>query len=110
MKRASKYKSIKVTVDGIVFDSKREAKRYGALKIMEKAGLITELETQPVYRLEVNGKLVCKYIADFRYFDKAKQTFVTEDVKSAFTAKLPVYRIKNKLMKAIHNIDIQEIY
>ena len=109
MKRASKYKSIKVTVDGITFDSKREAKRYGELKIMEKAGLIAELETQPVYRLEANGKLVCKYIADFRYFDNAKQTFVTEDVKSAFTAKLPVYRIKNKLMKAIHGIDIQEV-
>ena len=110
MKRASKYKSIKVTVDGITFDSKREAKRYGELKIMEKAGLITQLETQPVYRLEVNGKLVCKYIADIEYFDKATQLFIVEDVKSPYTAKLPVYRLKNKLMKALHNIDIQEIY
>ena len=75
MKRASKYKSIKVVVDGITFDSKREAKRYGELKLMEQAGLIELLETQPVYRLEVNGKLICKYIADFEYFNPVTQLF-----------------------------------
>ena len=64
----NKYKAVKTTIDGITFDSKREAKRYTELKILEKAGYITHLELQPEYPITINGIKLCKYIADFRYF------------------------------------------
>jgi hypothetical protein len=91
------------------YDSKKEAKRARELEILFNAGVISFLECQKTFRLEVNGKLICKYICDFYYYDNEKKKFIVEDVKSSYTAKLPVYRIKNKLMKAIYDIDIVEI-
>ena len=64
----SKYKAVKTTIDGITFDSKREAKRYTELKVLEKSGMITHLELQPEYQITINGAKICKYKADFRYF------------------------------------------
>ena len=63
-----KYRAVKTTVDGITFDSKKEAKRYTELKLLEKSGMITHLELQPTYQITVNGVDICKYKADFRYF------------------------------------------
>jgi len=108
----SKYGNVKTVVDNITFASKKEAKRYGELKLMLKAGEIGELELQPQYRLYVNGVLICRYIADFVYIDNAAsskaQDFVrvVEDVKGMKTA---AYRLKKKLMKAIYGIEVQEI-
>lgn len=103
----SKYGSIKtVSADGITFDSKKEALRYGQLKLLQRAGQISGLELQKVYRLEVNDTLICRYIADFAYKEGGKE--IVEDVKSAFTRKLPVYSIKRKLMDAIYGIEIRE--
>jgi len=115
----SKYKAVKTTIDGITFDSKREAKRYTELKVLEKAGHITHLELQPEYQITINGAKICKYKADFRYFtvraennarsynskgewqtptktgDKEGQ--IVEDVKGF---KTPIYRLKKKLVEA----------
>lgn len=102
--KPSKYRNQKTAVDGIPFDSKKEAARYQELKIMERAGIITELELQPEYDLSVNHKPVCKYRADFAYILGGVR--IVEDVKGM---KTDVYRIKNKLMKAIYNIEIKEI-
>ena len=93
----NKYSAIKTTVDGIEFHSKKEARRYSELMLMQKGGLISELELQPSYRLEVNGKLVCKYVADFRY--KVSGGQVVEDVKGVRTR---AYRIKAKLFQALY--------
>lgn len=106
--RNNKYKNKKVEVDGIVFDSIKESRRYGELKILKKQGLITDFECQKTYRLEVNGHLICKYISDF-VVHNLDGTIIVEDVKSEMTAKLPVFRLKAKLMKAIHNIEIKII-
>lgn len=100
----SKYNNVKTTVDRITFDSKKEAARYQELKLMERAGIISELELQPEYELSVNNKPVCKYRADFAYIRDGVR--IVEDVKGL---KTDVYRIKNKLMKAIYNIEIKEI-
>jgi hypothetical protein len=108
-KKKSKYGNKKTEVDGITFDSEKEAKRYGELKIMQKAGLIGLLQMQVEYRLEVNGEKVASYIADFVYLDSQTGQTVVEDVKSEMTRKLPVYRLKKKLMKQIHNIEIAEV-
>lgn len=71
----SKYKNRRTEVDGIEFDSLKEARRYGELKLLVKGGVIKDLELQPVFELipkqKHNGKTVRKanYIADFKYMD-----------------------------------------
>lgn len=107
MKR-NKYNAVKTVVDGISFDSKREAARYGELCVLEKSGSISFMMFQPEFPCVVNGKLICKYRADFEYTENGAR--VTEDVKSKVTAKLPVYRIKKKLVEALHGITITEVY
>ena len=107
----NKYHNIKTEIDGITFASKAEARRYQELKLMERAGVIGELELQPSFALVVNGTKICRYVADFKYLDKEKSTNaedcrVVEDVKGV---KTPAYRLKKKLMKAIHGIEVQEI-
>lgn len=106
--RKNKYKNKKAEVDGIIFDSIKESRRYGELKILKKQGLILDFECQKTYKLEVNGQLICKYISDFVVYH-LDGPVVVEDVKSEMTAKLPVFRLKTKLMKAIHNIEIKII-
>ncbi len=98
--RRSKYGAKKTVVDGITFDSKKEAARYGELKLLEKAGVIWKLELQPRFLLlpgfRYEGKAIRKieYIADFRYVDKETGQEVVEDVKGA---KTEIYKIKKKL-------------
>lgn len=115
--KATKYRSRKVMLDGICFDSAKEAKRYTELKLMERAGQIRELRLQVAFHLadavqlegETRKKPAMKYIADFVYFDVEAGREVVEDVKSKATRKLPVYRVKKHLMKILHKIDIREI-
>lgn len=102
--RIAKYRNIKTVVDGIKFDSKKEAKRYGELKIMQKARLIEYLRLQVPYSFKVNQILICKYVADFEYMVKGK--LIVEDVKGFRTRE---YQIKKKLMLAIHGIEIKEV-
>lgn len=101
----SKYRNIKTTIGGITFDSKAEAERYASLKLMQRAGEISQLEMQPGYKLEVNGELVCEYRGDFTYLDKQGRR-VVEDVKGQHTAKLPLFRVKAKLFRAIFGFEI----
>lgn len=98
----SKYNAIKTEVDGIVFASKKEASRYVYLKGLLTADEITDLELQPSYELCINDTKICKYIADFKYKNKDGEEII-EDVKGFLT---PQFRLKQKMMKAIHNIDI----
>lgn len=104
-----KYGNKKTEIDGIKFDSKKEAKRYGELMMMLKVGEIGLLERQVVFELKVEGKRVCKYIADFAYTVQETGLKVVEDVKSVATRKLPLYMLKKKLMKQVHGIEIKEI-
>lgn len=104
-----KYGNKKTVVDGIEFDSMKEAKRFGDLMLMLKAGEIALFERQVEFELQVNGKKVASYIADFVYLDMATGEKAVEDVKSVATRKLPVYRLKKKLMKSIHGIEIREV-
>jgi hypothetical protein len=103
-----KYKNIKTVINGITFDSKKEAAYYGILKLKQKAGLIDRFEMQVRYDLVVNNVNIGFYKADFVTYKHGK-VFEVIDVKSEITNKLPVYRLKKKLMKAIYGIDIVEI-
>ena len=98
-------------MDGIRFDSKKEASRYSQLKIRLKLGEIGLLELQkPFLLIEANDtERKCEYIADFVYWDIKTGKQIIEDVKSDMTRKLPSYIMKRKLLKDKYNIEIQEV-
>lgn len=102
-KKKPKYHNKKVIVDGIEFDSIREGNRYVMLRLMEKAGGISDLKLQQWFILEVNGRVVCRYKADFTYLRDGKK--IVEDTKGYRTE---IYRLKCKLMWAVHGIEILE--
>ena len=111
-KKQNKYNNKKVFVDGIKFDSKKEANYYVSLKLLEKAKKITEVKLQvPFVLLEdyvLNGKKHkgIKYIADFCYIDVETGKYVVEDTKGFRTKE---YQIKKKLFESKYKIEIKEV-
>lgn len=120
----NKYYSRKNTVDGICFDSQREAQRYCELALLQRAGKITNLERQKTYelipaqyetypRLGKNGQKLkdgrrciekaVTYVADFVYLQGGQ--LIVEDAKGVRT---PEYVIKRKLMLYVHGIKVTE--
>ena len=108
--KPSKYRAKPTVVDGIRFASMKEAKRYGELKLLEKAGEITDLELQSVFHLNAaNPSQPCfvgKYLADFSYYDARTRQLVVEDVKGF---KTPLYRWKKKHVEAQYGLKIREV-
>ena len=106
--KPSKYLARKTTTpDGITHDSQREAARWVHLQTQQRAGLISGLRRQVRFPIIINGHRVCAYVADFCYLSAGQE--VVEDVKSPITRKLPAYRLKVKLMLAVHGITISEV-
>jgi hypothetical protein len=119
---SNKYQNRKITVDGLSFDSMKEYNRYCELKMLQRAGVITELQMQVKFVLipaqrepdtigkrggVKQGKLIeqeCAYIADFVYKENGET--VVEDTKGFKTKD---YIIKRKLMLWLHGIRINEI-
>ena len=95
--RQNKYNAVKTTVDGVTFDSKKEASRYCELKLLERAGQVHCLELQVRYEIcpKVNSLRARYYVADFTYWENGQK--VVEDVKSPITRKNPVYTLKKQL-------------
>ena len=125
--KTNKYNAKKVSVDGIEFDSKKEARRYQELLLLQKAGEIYMLERQKVYELlpaqrepdtvgkrggVIKGKLLeraVEYVADFVYTDKNGKT-VVEDVKGFREGgAYAVFVLKRKLMLYRYGIKIIEV-
>lgn len=107
----SKYHSKKSVVNGIEFDSKKEANRSFELSLLERAGMISDLQRQVKFELipsqRIDGKVVERsvtYVADFVYKQHGKT--VVEDTKGFKTKD---YIIKRKLMLYIHGIRVKEI-
>ncbi len=96
----TKYNAQKVSVDGIKFDSRKEAARYEVLKGLEQSGKIGQLELQPRFEVQegyrYKGKAIRKveYVADFKYLDMERGVWVVEDVKGMRT---DVYKLKLKM-------------
>ena len=128
-KKGVKYNNTKITLDGITFDSKHEMERYCQLRLLERAGVIRDLELQKEFELipnqykyearyGKNGKRLkdkaillerkCEYKADFSYTDCESGEYIVEDCKSPIT-RTPVYLVKKKLMLYVHGIIIQEV-
>lgn len=130
LKPRSKYHAVKTTVDGITFASKKEAKRYGELKLLERAGDLRALRLQPRYalvplRLEkralrnindgpiLNSRVpVAFYVADFEYeesdrgYGGIKWQLVVEDTKGM---KTETYLLKKRWFEAQYDIAIREL-
>ncbi len=107
--KPSKHRNRKVLLDGLWFDSEKEGRRYQELVLLQRVGAIRDLELQPkVDCYGANGERVCGYRGDFRYFSLELGRTVLEDTKSDWTRRLPVYRIKKKLLRA-QNIEINEV-
>ena len=120
----SKYHSKKVSIQGEVFDSKKEARRFLELQMLEKAGRISGLQRQKKFVLipaqyepestgprggKIKGKLLERevaYYADFVYFDEEEKDFVIEDTKGVRTKD---YIIKRKLMLWLNGYQIREV-
>ena len=119
-----KYGNTKTVVEGIVFDSKREANRFQELSLLERVGAIKNLKRQVKYTLIpsqyekvwnpqkkafVRGKCLereCSYVADFVYVDVKSGEIIVEDTKGFKTKD---YIIKRKLMLYVHDIKIKEV-
>ncbi len=112
--RKAKYRNEPIDLDGIRFASKREAKRYGELKLLQRAKMISKLELQPKFKLGTdvspilirsrgypNGRRAV-YLADFRYLDHAGDT-VIEDVKGIDN---PLSRLKRAIVEAQYRVII----
>lgn len=105
----SKYHAKKTCVDGITFDSRKEAYRYLALKGMEEDGAIEDLRRQVRYELipafDVDSKHYrpVYYVADFVYREDGRE--VVEDVKGVRT---DVYKLKSKLFARRYGVIIKE--
>ena len=110
MKRPAKYGNTKVKVDGITFDSKAEARRYGELKMLERAGEVVLLRLQPECKLwGRGGTVICKYRADFAYMRWRDGKYCDEVVEDVKGMKTPVYRLKAKLFKDNYGFAISEV-
>lgn len=106
--KENKYRNKKVIYNGIKFDSLKEQSRYCELKLLERAGVITEIKTQVPFVLIEKSKWgrVIKYVADFTYIEDGNM--IVEDVKSSAT-KTPLYRLKKRLMAERYGIEIKEV-
>ena len=116
-----KYHSKKVTRNGITYDSVKEYKRHCELLLLERAGVIQDLQRQVEFELipaqrepdrvgvrggKIKGKTIeqaVRYIADYVYTENGQK--VVEDVKGVKTKD---YVIKRKLMLWVHGIRIKE--
>lgn len=98
----SKFRNVVTIVDGIKFHSKREAKRWAELKLLERSGQIGELRRQVPFILEIKGIKIETYRADFVYNEGGRE--VVEDSKGMITKD---FRRKFKWMKAVHGVEVR---
>jgi hypothetical protein len=107
--RTNKFNARVMHEDGRRFDSISELKRYRELKLLERAGMITRLETQVTIPILVKGQKICDYRADFQYFNP-QGTRILEDVKGYRKGSAyQIFRLKKKLIQALYNETVQEV-
>lgn len=116
----SKFGNRKTVVDGITFDSAKEARRWMELCLLERAGEIKSLERQPRYDLfalkrDWRGKQMCeatvvigRFTPDFRY-RHTSGAWCVEDVKSPATRRETAYRLRKRIFEANYGITVTEI-
>lgn len=98
----NKFNARKAKIGDLTFDSASEAKRWAELKILERAGEISELTRQRAYPLWVNGETIATYKPDFRYLTKDGAVCI-EEHKGYWT---PEAKLKVKLFEAIYRTKV----
>jgi hypothetical protein len=104
--KRSKYGATKTMVDGILFDSKREASYYVELKRREKAGEVIGVELQRPFTILINGFLIGTYKSDFAFWDNTADRFRVIDVKGMDT---PLSKFKRKCVKAQYGFEVEVV-
>ena len=104
----SKYGAKKVQIDGIWFDSKREGARYVELKMMQKSGMIRDLECHPKFPIGIKGNFICDVELDFKYLAPGfiGLGWYYEDVKGKDN---PLSQLKRKLVEAEYGITVEVV-
>ncbi len=102
--KRAKYGNKKKVINGLTFDSTKEARRYQDLELQQRSRYITDLRRQVKFPVNVNGVFICDWFADFTYRDRDGKLMV-EDTKGIKTDE---YRLKKKLVQAIYGIIILE--
>lgn len=104
-KRGNKYGAKRTVVDGISFDSKREAEVYSDLKLLEREGSISGFERQRKFNLIVNGEIIGTYKADFAFIDHDQDGRLrVVDVKGVVSRE---FARTQKHIKALYGIDVE---
>lgn len=101
--KRSKYGAVRVTIDGLNFDSKREGEVYCELKLRERAGEICNVELQKPFPILIGGFLVGTYKSDFAYHEIKSRKDVVIDVKGFDT---PLSKFKRKCVKAQYGVEV----
>ena len=112
-KKQPKYFAKKVRTSTGIFDSMAEYKYWQKLQLLQRAGIITEIQRQVPFPIIVNGHKITKYIADFvvtysngiTEIHDAKNPYLIGAGKS--TPAGQIFRLKQKLMFAVHGIEIK---
>jgi len=117
--KANKYHATKVQLDGIWFDSRREAARYQELQLLVLAGEIEALEVHPGFALMVPDlttegppfvfHTIGWYHADFQYRNVHTGNVIVEDVKSPATRKIESYRLRKRMVERTYGVVIAEV-
>jgi hypothetical protein len=106
--RRSKYGNLKTEYNGNIFDSKKEANYAQELDFLMRAKRprerVISFERQVPFQVELNGKKICRYIADFKVFYADGRVEIV-DVKGVRTQ---MYSLKKKLVEAQYDIKIIE--
>ena len=111
MIRRNKFNAKKTVVDGLTFDSKREAAYYAELKLRERAGEISKLRCHECFPLiGFEGVKICLFKPDFNYFDIHEDRYRVVDVKSPPTAKKADFRLKKKLFEAQYGVELEIVF
>jgi len=109
----NKYRNTKKSVDGLSFDSTKEAEYYTQLKLLKKSKEITKFERQVKMPIEVNGVHIAYYVLDFKvYYPDGNIRYVDvkgKDKKSGKWITTDVFKLKKKLVEAIYKIKIELI-
>lgn len=108
--RRNKYNAVKTSVDDRTFDSKAEGRRYAELRLLEKAGEITNLVCQPKYKFSVDGRPVrirpsnrqATFTLDFSYFCKRRNAMVFEDVKGGKATMTEAYKLRRAFFETFN--------
>lgn len=91
------------------FASQGELARWNFLKMMQDEGKIRNLRRQIRFKLEINGQLICIYVADHGYRILHCEEFEQETIEDFKGMETPEFKLKKKLMFAIHGIDVKVV-